>query len=39
MRDAMAREKTLRRWPRSWKVSLIEAANPDWNELYAGMGW
>ncbi|WP_062208879.1 GIY-YIG nuclease family protein [Aureimonas sp. AU12] len=39
IRDAIAREKTLKRWPRSWKVSLIEAINPDWNELYTGMGW
>ncbi len=31
--DAIAREKTLKRWPRQWKVELIETANPDWDDL------
>jgi putative endonuclease len=39
MRDAISREKAIKRWPRRWKIDLIEAMNPNWNELYAGMGW
>ena len=38
-RDAIAREKALKKWPRIKKISLIEAMNPDWAELYRGMGW
>ena len=33
MQAALAREKALRRWRRGWKVSLVEAANPDWCDL------
>lgn len=33
MQAALAREKALRRWRRGWKVSLVEAANPDWRDL------
>ena len=32
--DAIAREKTLKRYKREWKVNLIEAANPKWNDLF-----
>lgn len=32
--DAIRREKTLKRWPRAWKVRLIHTINPDWNDLY-----
>ncbi len=39
MRDAILREKSIKRWRRDWKVELIEAMNPDWNELYTGIGW
>lgn len=31
---ALAREKALKKWERAWKVKLIEAANPDWDDLY-----
>ena len=31
---AIEREKRLKRWRRAWKVRLIEAANPDWIDLY-----
>lgn len=33
MQAAIAREKALRRWRRGWKVSLVEAANPEWRDL------
>ena len=31
--DAIAREKTMKGWPRQWKINLIEETNPDWDEL------
>jgi putative endonuclease len=31
---AIQREKRLKKWPRAWKISLIEKDNPDWNDLY-----
>ncbi|WP_099554823.1 GIY-YIG nuclease family protein [Hartmannibacter diazotrophicus] len=31
--DAIAREKQLKRWNRSWKIRLIEAGNPEWKQL------
>jgi putative endonuclease len=35
IRDAIAREKQLKKWRRQWKIDLIEAANPEWDDLYA----
>ena len=34
IRTAIQREKTLKHSPRAWKVRLILAANPNWNDLY-----
>jgi hypothetical protein len=31
--EARAREHTLKRWRRSWKIELIEKFNPDWRDL------
>ena len=31
---AIAREKTLKRWPRDWKIALIEKTNPHRADLY-----
>jgi putative endonuclease len=31
---AIAREKRLKKWPRRWKLDLIEKANPNWEDLY-----
>ena len=31
--NAIAREKQLKNWHRDWKINLIEAENPDWNDL------
>ena len=31
---AIQREKSLKRWPREWKINLIERENPDWRDLY-----
>jgi putative endonuclease len=34
IRAAIQREKTIKHWPRAWKVSLIHAHNPDWQDLF-----
>jgi putative endonuclease len=34
IRDAIQREKTIKHWPRAWKVRLLHAMNPDWKDLY-----
>jgi putative endonuclease len=34
MVEAIQREKSLKRWPRDWKINLIERENPDWADLY-----
>ena len=31
---AIGQEKTIKGWPRAWKVNLIEADNPDWRDLW-----
>lgn len=31
---ATNREKSLKRWPRRWKLKLIEDFNPNWEDLY-----
>jgi putative endonuclease len=34
IRTAIQRERNLKHWSRAWKVRLILADNPDWNDLY-----
>jgi putative endonuclease len=34
IREAIAREKRLKRWNRAWKIKLIEENNSGWNDLY-----
>ena len=36
--DAIQREKSLKEWPRAWKINLIERTNPRWQDLYLAMG-
>ena len=31
--EARAREHSLKRWRRAWKIALIERLNPDWRDL------
>ncbi len=31
---AIAREKQLKKWNRTWKISLIEKGNPEWKDMY-----
>jgi putative endonuclease len=35
--EAIVREKTLKRWPRDWKITLIKRENPNWDDLYDGI--
>lgn len=35
--EAIAREKAIKAWPRLWKLELIQAANPNWDDLYERM--
>ena len=35
--EARAREHSMKRWRRAWKIKLIEALNPDWNDLTDGL--
>ena len=34
IRTAIQREKTMKHWPRAWKINLILRQNPDWGDLY-----
>lgn len=34
IREAIYREKCIKKWNRSWKIQLIEKHNPDWADLY-----
>lgn len=34
IRDAIIREKRLKKWNRLWKLRLIENYNPEWIDLY-----
>jgi putative endonuclease len=33
-KDAIARQKELKKWRRDWKVRLVEEQNPEWRDLY-----
>jgi putative endonuclease len=32
-RDAIQREKQLKKWNRAWKIRLLESVNPTWADL------
>jgi putative endonuclease len=34
---AIQREHNMKHWPRKWKVRLILAGNPEWNDLYVSI--
>jgi len=34
IRTAIQRETSMKRWPRLWKLNLIEQQNPKWEGLY-----
>ena len=31
---AIQREKTMKKWPRQWKINKIRENNPTWRDLY-----
>ncbi|MHC4882415.1 MAG: GIY-YIG nuclease family protein [Planctomycetota bacterium] len=31
---AIKREKSMKKWPRQWKLNVIESLNPTWLDLY-----
>jgi len=33
IREAILREKRIKKWNRAWKVEMIEEMNPDWRDL------
>lgn len=35
--EAIGREKSLKKWPRKWKIDLIERDNPEWFDLYRSL--
>jgi len=38
IRDAILREKRIKRWKRDWKCRMIEETNPEWDDLFASIG-
>ena len=34
VREAILREKRIKKWNRAWKVNLIQEMNPEWKDLY-----
>jgi putative endonuclease len=36
---AIRREKQIKRWHRPWKINLIEATNPHWDDLAVAFGF
>lgn len=34
VKDAITREKTMKKWNRAWKIRLIEKKNKEWKDLY-----
>jgi putative endonuclease len=34
IRQAIQREKSIKRWPRAWKVREIHKMNPEWHDLF-----
>lgn len=37
IRDAIAREKAIKKWRRAWKIRRVDALNPDWQDLYSDL--
>ncbi|NRA29094.1 MAG: GIY-YIG nuclease family protein [Parvularculaceae bacterium] len=35
MESAISREKQLKDWRRDWKIDLVNAFNPHWDDLWA----
>jgi putative endonuclease len=37
IRVAIQREKTMKHWPRAWKVRLVNGLNRGWEDLYPAL--
>jgi putative endonuclease len=37
IRNAIQREKNIKHWRRAWKIQLILADNPNWDDLYESL--
>ncbi|MBY0293701.1 MAG: GIY-YIG nuclease family protein [Alphaproteobacteria bacterium] len=37
VKDAIHREKCLKKWNRAWKIRLIEETNSEWKDLSEGL--
>lgn len=37
MRQAIQREKQIKKWNRAWKIELIEKSNPKWQDLWSSL--
>jgi len=37
IRNAIAREKAMKKWNRQWKLRLIRQNNPYWRDLYENL--
>ncbi|HEU0310056.1 MAG TPA: GIY-YIG nuclease family protein [Sphingomicrobium sp.] len=37
LQEARLRELQMKKWKRQWKLSAIEAMNPDWADLYLAL--
>jgi putative endonuclease len=35
--DAIQHKKTMKEWPRAWKINLIERTNLHWGDLYPSL--
>ena len=34
IREAIRREKQIKKWKCAWKIRLMEEMNPEWRDLY-----
>ena len=34
IKNAIQREKQMKKWYRKWKIELIEKTNPEWKDLF-----
>jgi len=37
IREAIRREKQIKKWRRAWKIRLIRRFNPEWTDLYTAI--
>ena len=36
--SAFAREQSIKRWKRQWKIDLFRVSNPEWRDLFPELG-